>query len=149
MWIHQRFAAGKAPGEDAELGRLVHPREDALANGAILWLLVLPDGAVAALHIAMQRRFKHHHEGTVETVPQLSQRVFGHQSFFQRSLISWSTAIFRPCLERKSLVAEFLIDAHLSEAMAFQQCVRGVVKLQLDRQFQFSINPDYGFARRG
>jgi hypothetical protein len=26
----------------------------------------------------MQRRFKHHHEGTVEAVPQLPQRVLGH-----------------------------------------------------------------------
>ena len=50
----------------------------AIAHGAILWLLVLPNSAIAALHIAVQGSFEHHHEGTVEAVPQLPQRTFGH-----------------------------------------------------------------------
>ncbi len=51
--IHQRLAARHAPGEDAKLRRLVHAREHSLAHRAILRLLVLPNGAVAALHVAV------------------------------------------------------------------------------------------------
>ena len=43
--------------------------------GAVLGLLVLPDRAVPAFHIAVQRRLEHHHERTVETVARLLQRV--------------------------------------------------------------------------
>src|SRR5712692_1142446 len=79
--IHQRLAAREAPREHAELCRLVHARKDTLANGAILRLLVLPDRAVAALHIAMQRRLEHHHERTIESMAQLPQSIPEHQTF--------------------------------------------------------------------
>ena len=76
--IHQRLSTRKAPSENTELGRLVHPRKDAIPHGTIFGLLVLPDGAVATLHIAVQRRLKHHHERTIKTMPHLTQRVCEH-----------------------------------------------------------------------
>src|SRR5437762_12675983 len=62
--------------------RFIHARKDALANRALFRLLILPDRAVAALHVAVQRGFKHHHEGTIESVAQLAHRVSKHQTLF-------------------------------------------------------------------
>ena len=44
------------------------PSGRTLTYGALLRLLVLPDSAVAALHIAMQRGFEHHHEGATKAI---------------------------------------------------------------------------------
>jgi hypothetical protein len=30
----------------------------------------------------VKRRFKHHHERTIETMPQLPERILEHQTFF-------------------------------------------------------------------
>src|SRR5262249_27776202 len=76
----------------------VHAGEHTLTHGSIFWLLVLPDGAIAAFHVAVQRRLEHHHEGSIEAMTHLPERIPEHQSLlhgfaFTESLVSDSRAI--------------------------------------------------------